>query len=81
MEPKCKRKSSSRAWTSSDVRELKSLAKKKNGCRENIESVEANDWCDGCKGTPTWGFAGYSGLVRSCTHMRRLPSFHAKPES
>jgi hypothetical protein len=41
-----KKKATRRAWTSSELREMKSLAKKKVGVTKISESVEANDWCD-----------------------------------
>jgi hypothetical protein len=39
-----------RAWTATEVRELKSLAKKKDGCGKNCEEIKEERRSDATKG-------------------------------
>ena|SRR5437764_2764423 len=57
------KKAKRREWTASDVRNLKSFAKKEDTCWQDCKVFEKNGWRDEAKSIFTWPFVGCPQVV------------------
>jgi hypothetical protein len=74
-------KAKRRAWTAADVRDLKSLAKKKDICRENRKVAQADRRRYETESILSWGFVRFSRIRQNSFSFWRILSDHTAVKS
>ena len=68
-----KKTTARRAWTSTDVRQMKSLAKKKIGAERIARTLKRTVGGHENEGVISWSFVGYTRVMPASVSFRKTP--------